>query len=102
MDFRSFYSSEWSDFPLGKSILLLLTLFVGVGGMLEGRYVAGVQQRAAAASKGSPKNPAPAGSKAAPKPSSSAPSVVYYRRDIKPLLDARCASCHGNGTRLGG
>jgi mono/diheme cytochrome c family protein len=31
-----------------------------------------------------------------------APKAVDYRRDIQPLLKARCYACHGNGSQLGG
>src|SRR5437879_1884653 len=27
---------------------------------------------------------------------------VDYLRDVKPILQARCYACHGNGTHLGG
>jgi hypothetical protein len=31
-----------------------------------------------------------------------APKAIDYRRDIEPLLKARCYACHGNGSQLGG
>src|SRR5581483_1225981 len=30
------------------------------------------------------------------------PTPVDYRRDVLPLLQARCYACHGNGSRLSG
>ena len=35
-------------------------------------------------------------------PALAAAGPVFYDRDVKPLLVARCYACHGNGTRLGG
>jgi mono/diheme cytochrome c family protein len=29
-------------------------------------------------------------------------NAIDYRRDVRPLLQARCYACHGNGSRLGG
>ena len=33
--------------------------------------------------------------------SASPPAPVSYEHDVKPILQARCYSCHGNGARLG-
>jgi hypothetical protein len=91
--------------------LLLLTAFVGGGGFLEESFVAASVQRAAARKVPSPairkklgRAPSASPQKAAPRRptgKSASNTPVDYKRDIEPLLRARCAACHGNGTKLG-
>src|SRR5262249_38272833 len=70
--------------PLRNSAMNRLPLVFGCLGVLTGLSLAAVPQLRT------------------PKPTPVKPEAVDFRRDIQPILAARCYSCHGHGKQQGG